>query len=427
MKKVGLKIFSVAAILLIIAFSPFFNQSARAQTEEKLDIYTDGYSILGPSTFILLGGYYDNRGDKNFTTYFEFRKDNSGLKYDSDDLLNQWNLNKDVQETVKLDHSKSSRLLGIVSLDGITRETGNYDISAELNLFSTYYFRAVGYFNDKPNNKFYGSTFNIRTGYIPKGWSFPFTVRIDDTVLPFDTDSVLPGVFASNVTATTAEIKGILYNENPQDLRIKVAYGEEEYDFDSDFLLIGKDGKFSITLKDLKPNTEYHFALWDTEGVLDPSPDQFFRTTSNQLPGVFASEVSDTTATIKAIFDRKQVLDARTGKSPKLKVEYGKNNFDLTSELMEVKSRGVNQVEVSVVLKNLTPSTPYFFRLIDTEKNYDPSPEGRFTTVAKGVKPKTEIQITSLVYNISPQSVLVKANVYNADPETLKLRVIYGD
>jgi len=420
MKNIFLKLF-LFSILLAVGVS-LYSQKAISQTKDALEIYTDGYSMLGPSAFVFLGGYYDNTGSNNFTTYFEYRKDNRGIKYDSDDLLNYFNLNKDVQETIKMDHSKAL-------IKQIALETGDFDISAELNLFSTYYFRAVGYVNDNPEKKYYGSTFSIRTGYIPPGWSVPFTVRAGDTevVEPFDPTSVLPGTFASDITATTVTISGILYNKNPENLNIKVAYGEEEYDFDSDNLIISRDGKFSVTLKNLKPKTSYYFVLWDTRGVLKTSVEGSFTTLPNALPVVSASDIIDTSATIKVIFERKDVIDDRIGKRLNLKVEYGKSNFDLTSDSMTVVPRGATQVEASITLKDLTPNTGYYFRLIDVDGRFEPSPQGRFATLKKGLKtPEPKIQITSTVYNIDHRSVLIRANVYNADPSSLELRVYYG-
>jgi hypothetical protein len=75
-------------------------------------------------------------------------------------------LDEDKQETIK------------IVRDSNVEEYNDFYSSPELQSYSTYFFRAVGYFNDNPDQKFYGNVLSIRTGIIPYGaTSYPFTVN----------------------------------------------------------------------------------------------------------------------------------------------------------------------------------------------------------------------------------------------------------
>ena len=171
MKKASLKIFFIGTFVLIGVFSLFFisnNAKVLAQVEkDTIVVETTGYSILSASSFVF-GGYYSGNFDKKgFTTYFEFKEDNSNLEVDSGDLLEYFNLlDKDKQETIIIKREKD--------VEGY----GYFYTSPELQLFSDYFFRAVGYFNDIPDKKYYGDVLHLRTGYIPYGGTPPFTVII---------------------------------------------------------------------------------------------------------------------------------------------------------------------------------------------------------------------------------------------------------
>lgn len=427
MKKVILKYFLFVTLLLTV-ISPFLSQissqNALAQTASGVvDVYTNGYSVLGPNAFVFHGSFdRDDVKDKEFTTYFEFRKDNSGTKYDSDDLLKYFNLVKDKQETIKIERgAKKNKVLKFLE-----NEDGSFDISAELNLFATYYFRAVGYFNDNPDKKFYGGTFSIDTGYIPPGWSVPFTIEGGNYVVrQFEPTSITTSVFVTDVARTNATIKSIVYNKNPENLNLKIAYGEDNYTFETDFIFVERSGNFVVELKDLKPNTRYYFVLYDTENKLTPSNELSFDTLANVVAeepteisaNAFFLQTTDTTAEIKTVVSNKNPDQL------KLIVEYGKNDFDTKSELVKIDARG----SVSVTLKNLTPETGYYFRLFDTTGKLEPSSDGRFFTNKKGVISELRKQIITSVYDLSPTSVLVRANIYNADVLGMELRVWYGE
>lgn len=153
MKK-NTKSFLIITTILIGVFSLFFNynNNVNAQVEDNVYVQTAGYSVLSASSYIFRGYYDGYHGSRGFTTYFEFKKDNQ-------------NLDVDTKETIKI----------VRDID--VQEFGEFFTSPELEVFSNYYFRAVGYFNDNPSQKFYGDIQNIRTGVFPKGISsYPFNV-----------------------------------------------------------------------------------------------------------------------------------------------------------------------------------------------------------------------------------------------------------
>ena len=174
MKKTNLKLFLTAVLVLGGIFSLFFisnDTKVLAQVnEDTIVVETTGYSILSASSFVF-GGYYSGNFDKKpFTTYFEFKKNDSNL----DDPA-------DREKTI------------IIRRDTDVEEYNDFFTSPELKLFSTYYFRAVGCFEENPDKevtcskddsikKYYGETLYMRTGYIstfPVGIRYPFTVKKD--------------------------------------------------------------------------------------------------------------------------------------------------------------------------------------------------------------------------------------------------------
>lgn len=159
MKTKNLKIFLISLFFLFGIFSFFIFPNNKVRAQDELIINTTGYSILSPSSFVFGGAYENNIDKKNFTTYFEFKKGDS-------------NLNNDVEKTIEIVRNKD------------IKEYGVFYTSPELNKFSTYYFRAVGYFNDNPDQKFYGTLLSMKTGETPPGLSIPFAVwREDSSVL----------------------------------------------------------------------------------------------------------------------------------------------------------------------------------------------------------------------------------------------------
>ena len=155
MEKTYLKIFLIAALV----FSLFGGVKAYAQNND-IFVETTGYSILSASS-IVFEGYYDGNFDKKgFTTYFEFKKDDS-------------NLDSDTETTIPIVRKTN------------VGEYGYFYTSPELNPFSVYYFRAVGYLNDNPSEKFYGNILRFDAGYVPFGMSFPLSVTYDYQVVDY--------------------------------------------------------------------------------------------------------------------------------------------------------------------------------------------------------------------------------------------------
>lgn len=173
MKKINFKFLLIVTLILGTFFSSVFVNKVSAQTEkkEKIIVETTGYSVLSlsPGTFIFGGAYTGNLEKRGFTTYFEYKKNDS-------------NLDVDAEETIKIVREQD------------VEEYNDFYTSPELNLFSTYYFRAVGYFNDDSSNKFYGQILSLRTGYIPVGWSVPFSFPAGTSVTSTMRNYIVPAV-----------------------------------------------------------------------------------------------------------------------------------------------------------------------------------------------------------------------------------------
>ena len=113
------------------------------------------FSVLSMDVFILQGSYFGNTQKKPLTTYFEYKRNDSNL-----DVV------KDRQETIKIIRNTN------------VDESNIFYSSPELHVDSTYYFRAVGYFNDNPTQKFYGNVLSFRTGPIYVG-SLYYNIIVD--------------------------------------------------------------------------------------------------------------------------------------------------------------------------------------------------------------------------------------------------------
>src|SRR3989339_245767 len=141
--------------LVVLFFASSLKVSAQNPVEDEIIVNTTGYSVLSPNSFIFGGIYSGNYDKRGFTTYFEFKKNDPDLDID-----------ENREETIK------------IVRDTGAEEHADFYTSPELSLFSDYYFRAVGYFNDRPDQKFYGRVLNLRTGTSFIG-VIPFTAEVD--------------------------------------------------------------------------------------------------------------------------------------------------------------------------------------------------------------------------------------------------------
>ncbi len=258
MKKINLKLFLTITSILVGIFSFVFisntKVSAQNPPQNTIKVETTGYSVLSASSFVF-GGYYSGNFDKKgFTTYFEFKKNDSNL----DDSNNR-------KETIK------------IVRDTNVEEANDFYTSPELDLMSTYFFRAVGYLNEAPDQKFYGSTLQMRTGYIPMGLTYPFTT-VGNNNVPVTMKFISANISVNNITENSADLEITVYNKDPMNLDLKVEYGENTFDFESDTISLNSSGKSIITLDNLKPKTTYKYRLFDTANKLTPTATQTFTT-----------------------------------------------------------------------------------------------------------------------------------------------------
>ena len=161
--KINFKLFAISTLVSVGFFSLFFIFSAKtiAQTgvpEDDIVINTVGYSALSPSSYTFQGYYFGNFQKKGLTIYFEYKKVNSNFIISSASIFDL----EGVEKTIVIHDSEAD-------------EFKNFFISPELQLFSTYIFRAVGYFDDNPDQKFYGGMLSLNTGNIPFGSTYPYT------------------------------------------------------------------------------------------------------------------------------------------------------------------------------------------------------------------------------------------------------------
>jgi len=195
MRKTSFKLFLIVAIIFVGVFSLVFVSDTKvfAQVDDKIIVETTGYSMLSESSFVF-GGYYSGNFDKKgFTTYFEFKKDDNNL-----------DISEDREETIKIE--RPSKLKPTVD------EYSYFYTSPELKLFSDYFFRAVGYFNDVPDKKYYGETLHMRTGYIPYGMTYPFSVDKNNKSIKYNIPNtcdflggLLSGICDTKSTSNLAE------------------------------------------------------------------------------------------------------------------------------------------------------------------------------------------------------------------------------
>jgi hypothetical protein len=155
MKKNNFKMFLAPIFVLTAIISLFFisNKKVSADLQVQDDmvvVKTTGYSVLSTTNFVFNGYYSGNSLQEGFTTYFEFKKGTIGNPMTSVDFNSSLNENpkKTTQKIIHIGQAKISN---------------DFFISPKLDSSSFYYFRAVGYFNDNPEKKFYGDILSIDT------------------------------------------------------------------------------------------------------------------------------------------------------------------------------------------------------------------------------------------------------------------------
>ena len=270
MKKNKLNFLLVTLFVLISFFLVSFvfgNVKVFAEDDEtEIKIETTGYSILSSTSFIFSGAYAGNVDKKGFTTYFEFKKGDS-------DLDNS----EDREETIKIVRESD------------IEEANDFYTSPELNLFSTYYFRAVGYFNDDSSTKYYGDILSLKTGpdYIR---TIPFTTTYtsgsnseEPEIVSTDT-KLLASIYMTDITENSAVFKGVVYNKNPQNLKLKLEYGvksNNDFDIQSGILSIDSSGNCILALTGLSSGTTYKYRLFNSEELFVLTSTHTFTTTGD--------------------------------------------------------------------------------------------------------------------------------------------------
>ncbi len=174
MKKIFKSSFIITLIILgVISLFYFSSSSVKAEDEDEIVIQTAGYTMISPSSFVFMGYYSGNIQQKDFTTYFEYKKGDP-------------NLDSDAEKTIEV--NREENVLGKVG------ESGDFFMEQGLQPFSTYYYRAVGHFSDNPNKNFYGAVLSLNTSIMPTGaTSYPFSVgrgTINDTAPVCTLDSL---------------------------------------------------------------------------------------------------------------------------------------------------------------------------------------------------------------------------------------------
>ncbi len=124
--------------------------SGKAMAADKLVVSTTQYTVLSSDVYMFGGAFSGNVNKKPITTFFQFKKGDA-------------NFDKDGQATVPIVRKSAD-------------DNGEFYSNPELNLDSTYFFRAGGYYNDNQAVRFYGQTFSFRTAF-PYPASFPFVVE----------------------------------------------------------------------------------------------------------------------------------------------------------------------------------------------------------------------------------------------------------
>ena len=212
------------------------------------------------------------------------------------------------------------------------------------------------------------------------------------------TPPVISGVYASNVTQTSAVVNWTT-NEASTSL---VEYGTTtSYGF-STTLDPKAETAHSVTLTGLSPSTVYNYRVKSTDASGNPSVSGNYTFTTSDTPdttppvisGVYASNVTQTSA----------VVNWTTNEASTSQVEYGTTTSYGFSTTLDPASETAH----SVSLTGLSPSTVYNYRVKSTDASGNPSVSGNnaFTT---SEKPDTTAPVISnvLVSNITASSVTV--------------------
>lgn len=186
--KIIKKILIISVISLVGLLSLFFISNNKALAQNTATINTIRYTVLGPDAFVLSGSYAGNTQKKPFTTYFEYKSNNSDLSSP-----------KDRKETIKIVRNTDVEV------------SNTFYSSPEVHVASTYYFRAVGYFNDNSTQKFYGSTLSFRTGPIYVG-SLYYNIAVDCS-LDGQIRNIITNRCEMPVTCDKEHIRNIVTNQ----------------------------------------------------------------------------------------------------------------------------------------------------------------------------------------------------------------------
>jgi hypothetical protein len=348
-KKNKIPIFLALIILGIFSIIFISKNIVSAQTENDIVVETTGYSVVGP-TYFVFGGYYSgNVNKRGFTTYFEFKKNDSNL----DDEENR-------QETIEIVRKTN------------VDEANDFYIGPELNIFSTYYFRAVGYLNDYPNEKFYGETMTINTGYIPVGYNIPFTIGADNNPIPY-----IPPVCNSNQNL----VNGICVDKN-QTTTKSSAKSILTFDVMKNGTLLGIgdiDNVNNKVILDLKHNKVDISALAPTIAVS-------LKANVSPLSGVPKNFNNKLIYRVTAEDGSKKNYSVSFLKSP---IEFSIKNVTKNSVEFLAKSTYINQ-DVSLTVNNSDPATPIYSNISTAKTNI----EGNALISFSGLSPSGHYEYT---------------------------------
>ena len=174
--------FALSALMLMPVLA--FHASAQTATDEII-VNTMGYSVPSLNVVIFNGSYSKNTLKKPLTTYFEYKKGSPNLDVGAD-------------ETVKIIRNSN------------VKENGNFYTNPELANYATYYFRAVGYYNEDPSKKFYGGTASVQTGTILGNITIPYTFNVANNITvpyipPIQPFCLPPEVLVDNVCKASVD------------------------------------------------------------------------------------------------------------------------------------------------------------------------------------------------------------------------------